>query len=140
MSTPESATVRAQLEKLAAVSQDLDRHTQLSKTASHPIQAQQVRKRIDELTGEQSQLMQGLVSQHPNAEAKSRFNGLERDIDDLRDQIRGCDDQETLADLEKRIEETVDRWVHAFQIIVSELTGVRPPDGPVYGEPSGPTA
>ncbi len=125
--------IRAQLEKLAEVSRDLDRHTQLSKTACHPIQAQQVRKRIDELTEEQTRLMDHLVGQHPNQETRQTFAKLTAELDTLRDEIRSCDDKERLSELEAKIEETVDRWVHGFQVIVSEISGIAPPSKPVYG-------
>ena len=124
--------VRKTLETLAEVSRDLDRHTQLSKTANHPIQAQQVRKRINELTQQQTALMDRLVDQHPNQETKSKFKKMTEELDQLRSDIRGCNDKEELAKLESTIDEQVNRWVHQFQIIVSELTGIQPPAKPVF--------
>lgn len=132
MSETNANEVRKTLETLAEVSRDLDRHTQLSKTATHPIQAQQVRKRIDELTVQQTSLMDRLVNQHPNAETKAKFKRLSDELDQLRGDIRGCSDKEELAVLEAKIEDLVNRWVHHFQIIVSELSGIQPPPKPVF--------
>lgn len=132
MSENTGQEIRNSLEKLAEVSRDLDRHTQLSKTASHPIQAQQVRKRIKELTDEQTILMDELVQKHPSPETKAKFKSLSDGIDQLRADIRGCDDKEQLAELEAQIEEKVNNWVHHFQIIVSELSGIKPPPKPVF--------
>ena len=134
MSTGEETDVRQSLKELAEVSRDLDRHTQLSKTAGHPIQAQQVRKRIDELTAQQTTLMNALVAKHPNQTTQDTYNKLGSQLDSLRDQIRGCEDKEELVSLEAHIEETVDRWIHAFQVIVSELAGVKPPDQAIYDQ------
>lgn len=132
MSETNANEVRKTLETLAEVSRDLDRHTQLSKTATHPIQAQQVRKRIDELTVQQTSLMDNLVAKHPNSETKSKFQKLTEELDQLRVDIRGCSDKEELAVLEEKIDEQVNRWVHHFQIIVSELSGIQPPAKPVF--------
>jgi excinuclease UvrABC helicase subunit UvrB len=132
MTAREGQDIRKSLETLAEVSRDLDRHTQLSKTATHPIQAQQVRKRIDELTKQQTSLMNGLVEQHPKPETKKKFESLTTELDQLRLDIRACEDKNELADLEDKIEDLVNRWVHQFQVIVSELTGIKPPTKPVF--------
>lgn len=130
----ESSDVRKDLEVLAEVSRDLDRHTQLSKTASHPIQAQQVRKRIDELTVQQNALMERLVAQHPNLMTKQKFEKLTAELEQLRGDIKACEDKEELVRLEGEIEETVNRWVLQFQKIVSELSGITPPSKPVFDQ------
>jgi seryl-tRNA synthetase len=124
--------IREKLKELAEVSRDLDRHSQMSKTASHPIQAQQVRKRIDELTAQQNSMMNALVEQHPDEEKRSAYHQLGAKVDSLKDEIRGCEDKEKLVELESQIEEVVDTWIHAFQVIVSELAGVKPPEQTVY--------
>lgn len=127
-----NADIKEELRTLAEVSRDLDRHTQLATTANHPIQAQQVRKRIDELTVKQTGLMNSLVERHPNMITKQKFEKLTIELEQLRADIKSCEDQEQLADLEGRIEETVSRWVHQFQVIVSEISGVKPPPKPVF--------
>lgn len=124
--------IKASLEKLAEVSRDLDRHTQLARTATHPIQAQQVRKRIDELTAQQTSMMDKLVAQHPNLITKQKFKKLTDELDQLRADIRACDNKEELPALEAQIEDLVNRWVLQFQVIVSELSGVTPPTKPVF--------
>lgn len=124
--------IKEELKKLAEVSRDLDRHTQLSKTASHPIQAQQLRKRIDELTVQQTGLMNALVEKHPNMITKQKFEKLTKELDQLRADIKACEDTDELAKLDEQIEETVNRWVHQFQVIVSEISGVKPPPKPVF--------
>jgi hypothetical protein len=132
MSNGQDAGIREKLKELAEVSRDLDRHSQMSKTASHPIQAQQVRKRIDELTEQQSSMMNALVDQHPNEERRSNFQKLGAQVETLKEEIRGCEDKEKLIELEGQIEAIVDSWILAFQVIVSELAGVQPPSQAVY--------
>lgn len=132
MSKEQDSGIREQLKELAEVSLDLDRHSQMSKTANHPVQVQQMRMRIDELTAKQSSLMEALVSQHPDAERKANFHKLQSQVDALKDEIRGCEEKDRLVDLEAQIEKTVDSWIHAFQVIVSELAGVSPPTQAVY--------
>lgn len=134
MSNGQDSGIKERLKELAEVSRDLDRHTQLSRTASHPTMAQQVRKRIDELTERQNTLMGALVNEHPSQEKQDEYRKLAATIDLLRDEIRGCEDKERLAELEAQIEATVDKWVHGFQVIVSELAGVKPPDKAVYDQ------
>lgn len=131
-SSSSGTEIRKSLETLAEVSRDLDRHTKMSQTATHPIQAQQVRKRIDELQAQQTALMNGLVEQHPNPQTKERFQKLSDELDKLRADIRGCEDKEELATFEAQIEELVNSWVHQFQVIVSELSGIKPPPKPVF--------
>lgn len=132
MTSPDGQEVRKSLETLAEVSRDLDRHTQLSKTANHPIQAQQVRKRIDELTAQQTDLMNELVEKHPNLITKQKFKKLTDDLEQLRRDIRACENKEDLPELESQIEEMVNKWVHQFQVIVSQVSGVTPPPKPVF--------
>jgi hypothetical protein len=132
MSSGQDSGIRERLKELSEVSRDLDRHTQMSRSASHPVQAQQVRKRIDELTERQTTLMNGLVAEHSSQERQAEFAKLSARLDSLRDDIRGCEDKEKLAELESQIEATIDSWVHAFQVIVSELAGVQPPSQAVY--------
>lgn len=132
MSSEQSPGIRKELEELAQVSRDRDRHQKMSQTASHPIQAQQVRKRLDELTARQNALMEELVARHPNEEKKARFKKLGDELEQLQSEFRACEDKEQLPDFEVKIEAKVDEWVHHFQIIVSELSGVSPPPGPVY--------
>lgn len=132
MSESGGQDIRKELETLAEVSRDLDRHTKLSKSATHPIQAQQVRKRIDELTATQTSLMNDLVARHPDQTTKDKFQKLTDELDQLRVDIRACNDKEELAKLEGNIDELVTRWVHQFQIIVSEVSGVKPPTKPVF--------
>lgn len=132
MSNGQDPSIREKLKKLEEVSRDLDRHSQMSRSASHPIQAQQVRKRIDELTAQQNTMMNELVDMHPSEERKSGYQKLSSQVDALKEEIRGCEDKEKLVELEAKIEETVDSWIHSFQVIVSELAGVQPPSQAVY--------
>ena len=132
MTSPDGQDVRKSLETLAEVSRDLDRHTQLSKTATHPIQAQQVRKRIDELTAQQTSLMNELVDKHPNLITKQKFKKLTDDLEQLRRDIRACENKDELPELESQIEDMVNKWVHQFQVIVSQVSGVTPPPKPIF--------
>ncbi len=132
MSDAQDSGIRERLKELSEVSRDLDRHTQLSRSASHPVQAQQVRKRIDELTEQQSVLMNSLVAEHPSEEKRAEFQKLGAKLDALKDEIRGCEDKEQLAELDAQMETVIDSWVHGFQVIVSDLAGVKPPDKAVY--------
>ena len=99
MTSTDGQEVRKSLETLAEVSRDLDRHTQLAKTATHPIQAQQVRKRIDELTNQQTSLMNDLVEKHPNLITKQKFKKLSEELEQLRRDIRACENKEELPEL-----------------------------------------
>ena len=130
--SPGKVDIKEGLKTLAEVSRDLDRHTKLARTATHPIQAQQVRKRIDELTAQQTGLMNQLVEKHPNMITKQKFEKLSKELDQLRVDIRACEDTEELAKLDDQIEETVNKWVHQFQVIVSDISGVKPPSKPVF--------
>ncbi len=130
--SPGKVDIKEELKTLAEVSRDLDRHAKLARTATHPIQAQQVRKRIDELTVQQTGLMNQLVEKHPNMITKQKFEKLSKELDQLRADIRACEDTDELAKLDNQIEETVNKWVHQFQVIVSDISGVKPPPKPVF--------
>lgn len=132
MSNGQESGVRQSLKELAEVSRDLDRHTQLSKTAGHPIQAQQVRKRIDELSDQQTTMMNALVAQHPSSETQEKYRALGAEVEGLKEKVRGCEDTEELVELEAKIDSVVDSWIHTFQVIVSEIAGVAPPSQPIY--------
>lgn len=132
MSDSQDSEIKEKLKELAEVSRDLDRHSQLSKSASHPIQAQQVRKRIDELTQQQTSLMKSLVDRHPDADKRAQYEQLGAQVEGLKEKIRGCEEKENLVELESQIESVVDAWIHCFQVICSELSGVKPPEQAVY--------
>ncbi|MCA9792946.1 MAG: hypothetical protein KC910_14160 [Candidatus Eremiobacteraeota bacterium] len=104
----------------------------MANAAVNMIQAEQLRKRIDELTERQERLMDELVAMHPDPSVRDRFEALSSKIEELKIEIRGCNDMEDLKELEGKIESTVESWVHHFQIIVAGLMGAPPPSGPIF--------
>ena len=76
--------------------------------------------------------MNQLVEKPPNMITKQKFEKLSKELDQLRADIRACEDKEELVKLDQQIEETVNKWVHQFQVIVSDISGVKPPPKPVF--------
>ena len=98
------------------------------------VQAGEIKRRIEELTENQNRLVMDIVGRHPDVEVRDRFVKLAHKIDDYRPQIKSCEDPQELKKLQKEIDEAVEEWVYQFQVIVSEIVGVKPPDSPIQGE------
>ncbi|MBI3924443.1 MAG: hypothetical protein HY319_02780 [Armatimonadetes bacterium] len=115
------------MDQLHQLSGELQRNHTMLASATNFIQAQTMRKRVDELTAEQSRLMDELVELYPDAEARDRYRALSSRIEELQKQIKTSQDIQELRELEGKIESTVGEWVHHFQSMVAALMGAPPP-------------
>lgn len=126
--------IRSQLRKLAEVSKDLEQHARMQAAAVNFVQAGELKRRMDELTARQDQLVMSIVERHPDAQVRNKFRALGRKIEEFKPKIRSCQDPAELKELRKNIDECVEEWVMQFQTIVSSLVGIAPPDQPVASE------
>ena len=126
--------VFAQLRKLAEISHQIEQHARMQASAYNFVQAGEIKRSIEELTENQNRLVMDIVGRHPDVEVRDRFVKLAHKIDDYRPQIKSCEDPQELKKLQKEIDEAVEEWVYQFQVIVSEIVGVKPPDSPIQGE------
>lgn len=99
--------------------------------ATNLIQAEQLRKRIAELTETQTRMINDLVALSTDQEARDRFHALNRRMDSLKDEIKASNDMEEIKRLQTDFEATVESWVHQYQTIVAGLMGAPPPPGPI---------
>ncbi len=104
----------------------------MANSAVNMIQAEQLRKRIDELTEQQVRLMDELVAMHPDPQVRDEFDKLSNAIEELKLEIKACQDMDELRELEQKIDSSVEAWVYHFQVIVSGLMGAPPPSGPIF--------
>ena len=82
--------MRKKLEELAAVTKDLDGNLKMLSKAANIIAAEQLKKRVTELTEAQNQKMTDLVALSPDPQDLKKFNQLSRDVDDLGAQIKAA--------------------------------------------------
>jgi hypothetical protein len=129
---PNPVDIRQKVEELARVSKDLEGNVKMQAHAANFTAAEQLRKRVSELTETQNQLMAELVELHPDKKKQQRFGDLHNAVEELKPQIKACKEIEELRRLEKSLEQTVEDYVHCFQTIVAELMGAPPPQGPVF--------
>lgn len=115
------------LRKLAEISKDLENHARMQAAAVNLVQAGELKRRVDELTSRQDQLVLAIVERHPDAAVRNNFKALARKIEEFRPQIKACHDPEELKSLKRQIDQAVEQWVYQFQVIVSSLVGVTPP-------------
>ncbi len=119
--------MRKKLEELAAVTKDLDGNLKMLSRAANIVAAEQLKKRVTELTDAQNQKMAELVGFSPDPQDLKQFHQLAREVDELGAQIKACKEIEVLRELEKQIDETTSALVQLFQRVVAELMGVKPP-------------
>lgn len=100
--------------------------------AANIVAAEQLKKKVTELTEAQNRLMHGLVSLHPDPERQKEYFNHARVVEELPPQIKACKEIEELRELEKAIGKSTDDLVHSFQTIVAELMGGKPPEEPVF--------
>ena len=119
--------MRRKLEELAAVTKDLDGNLKMLSRAANIVAAEQLKKRVTELTDAQNQKMAELVGLSPDPQDPRELTRLSREVDELGAQIKACKEIEVLRELEKKIEETTDALVQLFQRVVAQLMGLKPP-------------
>jgi hypothetical protein len=119
--------VRKKLEELAAVTKDLDGNLKMLSKAANIIAAEQLKKRVTELTDAQNQKMTDLVAMSPDPQDLKKFTQLSQDVDDLGAQIKACKEREVLRELEQKIDGTTGAQVELFQRVVARLMGVKEP-------------
>ena len=129
---PNPKEIRHKLEELAGISKDLEGNIKMLASAPNFIAAEQLKKRVNELTLTQNRLMEDLVSKHPSQEKREEYAHLSRLVGELPAQIKACKEIDVLRQLEKEIEKTTDDLVYSFQTIVAELMGGPPPSSPVF--------
>jgi len=129
-STPE--VIRKKLEELARVSKELEANVKLQAGAANIVAAEQLRKRVTELTETQNTMMNELVSLHPDQESRARFAQLTKAIDTFQSEIKACKEMSELRRLEGEMERGVEDYVLCFQTIVAELMGGTPPTEPMF--------
>ena len=122
--------MRKKLEELAAVTKDLDGNLKMLARAANIIAAEQLKKRVNELSEAQNQKMTDLVAMSPDPQDLKQFTQLSRDVDDLGAQIKACKEREVLRELEQKIDGTTGAQVELFQRVVAALMGVKPPGQP----------
>lgn len=128
--------VLAQLRQLAEVSRTIEQHTRMQAAATNFVQAGEIKRRIEELTANQDRLVMTIVGNHPDPEVRENFRRLASKIEEYRPKIKSCEDKETLKEIKKELDETVEEWIYQFQIIVSSIVGVNPPDKAVQSDVS----
>lgn len=119
--------MRKKLEELAAVTKDLDGNLKMLSKAANMIAAEQLKKRVTELTDAQNQKMAELVGLSPDPQDLKKLNELASEVDELGAQIKACKERELLRDLEEQIGQTTSALVEHFQRVVAQLMGVKPP-------------
>lgn len=124
--------IRQLVEQLAKVSTDLERNAKMASSAVNMIQAEAMRKRVNELQATQTRLMEQLVAMHPDQAARERFEKLTDKIEQLKSDIKSATEMEELQELEAEIESSVNEWVHQFQTLVANLMGAPAPPEPIF--------
>ena len=125
--------VRSRIEELARISKELEANAKMQANAANIIAAEQLKKRVTELTELQSKKMRELVAMHHDEDAKRRYGELSLQIDETQLKIKATKDMQELKQLEAEIESVVSQYVHHFQTMVSQLMGAPAPDKPVFG-------
>lgn len=99
--------------------------------ATNLIQAEQLRKRVAELTETQTRMINELVALSSDQAARDRFHALNRRMDDLKEEIKASNEMDEIKRLQGEFEAAVEAWVHQYQTIVAVLMGAPPPPGPI---------
>ena len=84
---PDPQEVRRKLEELAAVTKDLDGNLKMLSRAANIIAAEQLKKRVVELTDSQNQKMVELVALSSDPQDPKDFTRYAREVDELGDDV-----------------------------------------------------
>jgi DNA repair exonuclease SbcCD ATPase subunit len=120
---------------LAEVSKELENHSRMLAAAVNIVQAGELRRKVNELTRRQDELVRRIVAHHPDPGVRQRFDQLSARLEEYPARIKACNDPGELARLKQEIDKTVEEWVHQFQSIVANLMGAPPPPQAISGNP-----
>ena len=129
---PDKADIRQRIEKLAALSKELENNAKLQANAANIVAAEQFKKQVVELTEAQGRMMRELVAMHPEPAAQERYALLQRQVDEAQARVRATKSIDELKELEVALDQLISAYVHHFQTVVAELMGAPPPAGPVF--------
>ena len=115
--------VMEKMRKLAEVSKQLEQQVRAQGQALNVMQAGAIKKRVDELTERQNELVMSIVDMYPDKKKRDEFVALGNKIEDFRPKIRACNDHDELEALKNEVDQCVDDWVDRFQGIVRDLVG-----------------
>ena len=126
--------VKEKLRKLAEVSKKLEQYASAQSAATNVMQACEIKKRVDELTARQDDLVLSLVEMHQDKARRDEVIALSDRLEEYRLQVKACQNAQELEELKEAIDKTVDEWILKFQNLVSDLVGLEPPKSPVRGD------
>ncbi len=111
------------MSKLAEVSKQLEQQVRAQGQALNVMQAGAIKKRVEELTERQNELVMSIVDMYPDKKKRDEFVALGNKIEDFRPKIRACNDHDELEGLKNEVDRCVDEWVDSFHNIVLILVG-----------------
>lgn len=129
---PDRETILGKVKMLATVSTELEQNSRMLGAASNMVMAEQLKRKVEELTMRQDRLVREIAGWHPEPAVRDKFLALTRTVDEFRPRIKACKTHDELAQLQGEMDRAVDEWVHMFQTIVAQLVGAPPPPSAVY--------
>ncbi|MEW6283576.1 MAG: hypothetical protein AB1758_33505 [Candidatus Eremiobacterota bacterium] len=129
---PDRESILNKVKLLASVSTELEQNSRMLGSASNLVMAEQLKRKVDELTTRQDRLVREIAGWHPDPAVRDGFLAQTRAVDEFRPRIKACKTHDELAALQAEMDRAVDEWVHQFQTIVAHLMGAPPPPSAVY--------
>jgi len=105
------------LRRLSEVSQEIERTGKSLSLVQNMLQHAQLKEKMDKLSQEQAVIVKRIIDTSTDVLSKGDFLRLSRTIDDFQSQVKCCKSASELNDLQKKIDDTVDKWIETFQKI-----------------------
>ena len=105
------------LKRLTEVSQEIQNTGKSMGLVQNILQHNSLKEKMDRLSQEQAAIVKKIVDTSSDIVAKNDFLKLSRLIGDFQSQVKSAKTAGELNDLQRQIDDTVDRWVELFQKI-----------------------
>lgn len=105
----------SQLKRLEQVSKEIEKTGNSLRIVQNMLQHGQLKEKMDQLSREQAVIVKKIVDTSNDIITKNEFLHLSRTIDNFQTQIKSCKSSSELSELQKQIDNTVDRWIELFQ-------------------------
>ncbi|MBM3465114.1 MAG: hypothetical protein FJX76_23690 [Armatimonadetes bacterium] len=110
--------IREKVRELATISLDLTNLTRQMGAAVSTVQVGFLKDRVDSLTAQQRRLIGEIAASCPDPELKATFDGVDRRLETMREQVKDCKESDELETLRAEIDPLVDQWAELFQQLV----------------------
>ncbi|HEY4002666.1 MAG TPA: hypothetical protein VGO93_27580 [Candidatus Xenobia bacterium] len=114
-------TLREELEQLARIVEDIAKMTPKLKSIGNLMLFEAMKKSLEEMTAEQTRLVEAIVARSQDPEARQRFEQVKTHLEGLEVRVMASQDMDEIKALGNEMEGVTDQYSSAFQSLVRSI-------------------